>query len=108
MSDIFLRITSDDTGLPGLLTDKLGATGSVFVPYSRHNEPLDDKIEVIVGLNDATSFVSLYRILSGFLEAHENREVSICRGDQSLTIKGSVLPERRELETMLVPELKAL
>jgi len=107
MSNLFLKIKSDDTMLPDVLSTKLDTHGTVYIPYSRFKEAIGEGYEILVSLESADNFVSLYRILSAYMADKQNAMVTIEREGTSLVLKGPTMPERAELTRMFLPEIVA-
>lgn len=105
MNKVFIRIKADDTMLPDVLSTKLDTHGSVYIPYSRFKEAIGDSYEILVSLDSADNFVSLYRILTAYMRDTANAKVTVERDGRSLILNGPTMPERAEMAQIVVPEL---
>ncbi len=107
MNKVFIRIKADDTMLPDVLSTKLDTHGTVYISYSRFKEAIGDSYEILVSLDSANNFVSLYRILTAYMRDKEDANVTLERDGRSLILNGPTMPERAEMAQIFVPELAA-
>lgn len=61
--------------------------------------------EIVVALGSAGAFTALYQIISNILEKDKNRELTIERDGNKITLKGHTLPEEKQLLRELAPDL---
>jgi hypothetical protein len=61
--------------------------------------------EVIIALGSAGVFTAVYETIKSYLERNQSRELTLAKGEVSVTIKGHTMPQERELLKLLAPEL---
>ena len=103
--EVALRLhVSPATDAPGGFCEILRNAGLSARPSSRvRGLPIPP--EVIVALGSAGVFSALFRTVSSFLQRNTGHEVTMSRGDVSITLKAHTLSEERELLGLLAPEL---
>jgi hypothetical protein len=60
--------------------------------------------DLLVTIGSAGVFTAIYQTISSFLMRNQNRELTLSRGEQKITIKGHSLPEEKALLKLLAPE----
>lgn len=63
--------------------------------------------EVIVALGSAGVFTVVYQCIASYLTRNQGRELTLTKGDVTITIKGHSLPDQTALIAKLAPELLA-
>lgn len=99
MGQGMLRIASEDVGFPDLierLAQTLDGIATVYTPHpviKPHERRAIQPRELLVRLDEASSFEIVHRAVRTYLEGDPDREVTVEHGDRSVHSRLADLPD---------------